>query len=251
MEPKSPGSSTSGAAVIRAGSTLVLVVLSTCGLLALRPFLELRAPAWTPHRWLDVQIAYQVCALGAAFCVLQVGRAGGSSARFLRWGHLSTPAEPISILGVRRGEPWRAVVRNFSLIAGLVTAVVVWLQVAAGVPGASGDLLAALGPSLLLACANALWEELLFRVAVLEATVDLWGKTRSTWLSGVLFGLLHYAGSPGGLPGVLLAGFLGVILARSVVETRGWGGAWVVHFVQDVLIFTITFAAWLAQTGPS
>jgi hypothetical protein len=37
--------------------------------------------------------------------------------------------------------------------------------------------------------------------------------------------------------GVVLAGFLGWFLAKSVLETRGIGLAWFIHFVLDVIIF--------------
>jgi uncharacterized protein len=35
-----------------------------------------------------------------------------------------------------------------------------------------------------------------------------------------------------------LAGFLGWLLAKSIVETRGIFWAWFIHFLQDVIIFT-------------
>jgi hypothetical protein len=35
-----------------------------------------------------------------------------------------------------------------------------------------------------------------------------------------------------------MAGFLGWLLAMSVVETRGFFLAWTIHFVQDVVIIT-------------
>jgi len=35
-----------------------------------------------------------------------------------------------------------------------------------------------------------------------------------------------------------MAGFLGWLLARSVVDTRGMFWAWFLHFLQDVVIFT-------------
>jgi len=35
-----------------------------------------------------------------------------------------------------------------------------------------------------------------------------------------------------------MAGFLGWLLARSVVDTRGVFWAWFLHFLQDVVIFT-------------
>jgi len=43
---------------------------------------------------------------------------------------------------------------------------------------------------------------------------------------------------PYGLIGVMLAAFLGWILACSMQETRGMFWAWFVHFWQDVLIFS-------------
>ena len=56
-------------------------------------------------------------------------------------------------------------------------------------------------------------------------------------ISGAPFGSAHHFGTPGGPVGVVLAGFLGWFLAKSVVETRGIGLAWSVHFVLDVIIF--------------
>jgi hypothetical protein len=35
-----------------------------------------------------------------------------------------------------------------------------------------------------------------------------------------------------------MAGFLGWLLARSVVDTQGMFWAWFLHFLQDVVIFT-------------
>jgi hypothetical protein len=56
-------------------------------------------------------------------------------------------------------------------------------------------------------------------------------------VSGALFGSAHYLGTPGGPSGCLLAGFLGWLLAKSVLETQGIGWAWFIHFVLDVIIF--------------
>ena len=40
-------------------------------------------------------------------------------------------------------------------------------------------------------------------------------------VSAVIFGTVHYFGTPGKIPGVLLAGFLGWFLAKSIGETQG------------------------------
>jgi hypothetical protein len=52
------------------------------------------------------------------------------------------------------------------------------------------------------------------------------------------FGILHFYGVPYGYVGVFLAGFLGWLLAKSMLETRGLFWAWFIHFWQDVWIFS-------------
>lgn len=42
-----------------------------------------------------------------------------------------------------------------------------------------------------------------------------------------------------------MAGFLAWLLARAIQDTGGIGWAWMIHFSQDVLIFTVTIALFL------
>ena len=56
--------------------------------------------------------------------------------------------------------------------------------------------------------------------------------------AGLLLGEGHYYGVPYGVVGVLLAGFLGWFLGKSMQETGGFVWAWLIHFLQDVIIFT-------------
>jgi hypothetical protein len=49
--------------------------------------------------------------------------------------------------------------------------------------------------------------------------------------------LAHIYGTPNGVFGVIASGTLGWFLAKSVIETRGLGWAWFIHFLQDVVIF--------------
>jgi len=72
-------------------------------------------------------------------------------------------------------------------------------------------------------------------VVVLKDTV----KDRTIpFVSAILFGSVHYWGSPGGILGVLVAGFLGWFLTKSILETKGIFWAWWIHFLQDVIIIT-------------
>jgi hypothetical protein len=41
---------------------------------------------------------------------------------------------------------------------------------------------------------------------------------------------------PSGVIGVIMAGILGYVLAKSMYETNGFFWAWLIHFIQDILI---------------
>lgn len=71
-------------------------------------------------------------------------------------------------------------------------------------------------------------------LSVLENVV---GKPQALLLMASYFGIGHFYGLPYGVIGVLMAGFLGWFLGKSMLETRGLFWAWLIHFVQDVLIF--------------
>lgn len=58
-------------------------------------------------------------------------------------------------------------------------------------------------------------------------------------MSALVFGLPHYFGTPGGVVGSLMAGFLGWLLAKSIQETGGIFWAWLIHFIQDVVILGV------------
>ena len=63
------------------------------------------------------------------------------------------------------------------------------------------------------------------------------GKQQAILITSVMFGLLHYFGNPGSVPGVLMAAYLGYISAKSMVETGGIVWAFVLHFIGDVIIY--------------
>jgi len=71
-------------------------------------------------------------------------------------------------------------------------------------------------------------------LSVLEGVV---GKHQALWLMAAYFGIGHFYGIPYGVIGVLMAGFLGWLLGKSMLETRGLWWAWLIHFLQDVMIF--------------
>ena len=97
-----------------------------------------------------------------------------------------------------------------------------------------------------LAAANTVNEEFGYRNVPLALLPGLVGHRHAMPATGLLFGLAHYYGNPPGASGVLLATFLGVFVAKSMVETGGSKWAWIVHWLQDMVIFSFLTAAWWA-----
>jgi membrane protease YdiL (CAAX protease family) len=90
---------------------------------------------------------------------------------------------------------------------------------------------------MLFAATNAWTEEILSRFVIVAG---LFGKIRPAaicWVSAVIFGIPHFIGTPGGLFGVVMTGFLGWLLAKSVIETKSIGWALFIHFLLDIVIF--------------
>jgi membrane protease YdiL (CAAX protease family) len=98
----------------------------------------------------------------------------------------------------------------------------------------------------ILAATNTVNEEFGYRNVPLALLPGLVGHRQAMLATGLLFGLAHYYGNPPGASGVLLATFLGVFIAKSMVETGGSKWAWIVHWLQDMVIFSFLTAAWWA-----
>ena len=79
---------------------------------------------------------------------------------------------------------------------------------------------------------------------LLAHLVPVAGAETALWMTALLFGLAHwYGGNPGGLTGVGMTTLFGLVLAKSMLETRGLFWAWAMHGAADVLIFTFLVMA--------
>jgi hypothetical protein len=225
---------------------------------ALRPFIVvlivLVGAQWVAHEWLDrleplrgwladdsfgvYMVAEVVLNLAVTAAVVATLFALKRDRRsfYLARGDLSAPAGPIRWLRVRPGARWSTFGRDLTIIISLGTLA---FLVIAGQPSA-GLLSRALPflPAILLAATlNAFNEEMSYKASLLSVLVEPVGARQALWMVAAYFGIAHYYGIPYGIVGVALAWFLGWILAKSMLETRGLGWAWFIHFVQDVLIF--------------
>jgi uncharacterized protein len=91
---------------------------------------------------------------------------------------------------------------------------------------------------LLFSLTNSFAEEMIFRFGIISGLDNYYSKFTILFTSAILFGVPHYFGNPSGIIGVIMSGLLGYILCKATVETKGISIAWLIHFVQDVIIFT-------------
>ncbi len=160
-----------------------------------------------------------------------------AGAFFLAKGNTGAAVEPVRWLGIPAGERWNKLGPLFALIISSGT--LAFLILAGRPPldlvvGALPFL-----PAILIAAAlNAFNEEMTYKASFLSVLEDEVGKNQSLWLMAAYFGIGHYYGVPYGIIGVIMAGFLGWFLGKSMLETRGLWWAWFIHFWQDVLIFS-------------
>jgi membrane protease YdiL (CAAX protease family) len=164
---------------------------------------------------------------------------------FLVRGRTDAPIEPVRWLGIGAGESWK----TFGWIfAGIVGAIVLVMLMVDRRP--SPELLVRVLPLLpavfLFSAVNALTEEIYFRASMVSTLVGVIGRAQTLLISSVFFGLAHYLyGSPPGMVGFAMTAFLAWMMGKSLLETRGIGWAWFIHFVADLPIFFTYALLWL------
>jgi hypothetical protein len=156
---------------------------------------------------------------------------------YLVKGDTAAPAEPIPWLGVKAGERWSRFGLLLTIFISLGT--LAFLVIAGRPPLDLVVRALPFLPAVLLAAAlNSFNEEVTYKASFLSVLEGPVGPRQALYMVAAYFGLGHYYGIPYGVVGVLLAGFLGWILAKSMQETRGLFWAWFIHFWQDVWIFS-------------
>lgn len=156
---------------------------------------------------------------------------------FLVKGQLDAPVRPVRWLGMDRAASWS----RFGWILTLCISLGLLAFLAfAGRPPLStlAQALPFLPAVLILAAMNAFSEEMNYRAALLAPLHGVVGSQQALLLTAAFFGLGHFYGVPYGVIGVVMAGFLGWLLGKSMLETKGFFWAWFIHFWQDVFIFS-------------
>jgi hypothetical protein len=167
---------------------------------------------------------------------------------FLVPGKLNAPITPVKWLGFPKPESWIRFGGQYSIYLSVGVGLVLWLtsRTPTNIMTQTLSLLPAI---LLMAAMNAFNEEVLYRSAVLAPLESVIGKQHTWGISAAFFGIAHFYGVPYGWLGILLAGFMGWILTKAMLETRGFCWTWWIHFLQDVVIFFFLAAGTIVPGG--
>lgn len=191
---------------------------------------------------INKQIIYQTITLFGASIFLFVLRwfKKPEFQEYFRKGNISAKIIPEPIVGIKPKptENWFHFGRNIAIIISAVTAVIIYFQVIGKNEISINSILTVLPFSIVFALSNSFVEESITRFGVVVVLKDRLKDKTIPLISALIFGTVHYWGNPGGFSGVLLAGFLGWFLAKSILETKGIFWAWFMHFLQDVIIFS-------------
>lgn len=191
------------------------------------------------NSYLSFQFRYQLLLLGSVLCSLAVLflLSRNHFLSFFRIGNLSAPATSVNWLGIKNGEKWSSIGINMLIVISLVTATFLFFQFKK-MPLSWNLLFVNIHWILLFSLLNAFSEEMIFRFGIVSSLHSIVPLSTILLISTISFGIVHYGGTPGGFVGIGLAGIMGFVLCKSVLETQGIFWALVIHFVQDVLIIS-------------
>ncbi len=156
---------------------------------------------------------------------------------FLTKGKIDAPVEPSRLLGMKKPEPWTRTGTIFAVVFASVT--LIYLIISTMQASQAIVITLPLIPVvILIALINAFNEEFTLRAAPISELWNILGKQQTLMMTTLFFGLGHFYGVPSGILGVLLSSFLGWFLGKSMLETKGFFWAWLIHFLPDIFIFS-------------
>ena len=238
--------STMNAITIKEGLLFFTIVLFTLGLVGLSQFCSGVVLCTSLSEPINKQLIYQPITLVMTVCFLFILYQSKKEIlyTYCKRGDTGAKINPEPYIGInpKEGENWSHIGKNFAFVISLVTAIAIYFQVIKNSNTAFINILTSLPFAILFALSNSFVEEVITRLGVVVVFKGILSDTMIPFVSALVFGSVHYFGNPGGIAGVLLAGFLGWLLCKSILETKGIYWAWLIHFLQDVIIFDALFA---------
>jgi uncharacterized protein len=166
-----------------------------------------------------------------------------NQANFMQYfsiGNINAPTEKVTLFGINEGDKWLNTGLSLLATISIATGVFLYFQLKPYQVDWQ-TLKPAIFWIILFSLTNSFAEEMVFRTGIIAPLSGLMEVKTLFLISAILFGIPHFFGMPSGIIGVLMAGLLGFVLAKSMYETNGIFWAWLIHFVQDILIIGTMF----------
>jgi len=214
------------------------VALASTAIFRLNGFASKISLKVSSNAYLNAHTKYQIALLVLSFVVLSLTYFQHPSNFRLLFsiGTLSAPANPVKWFGIMENSTWLFAGIYLCLIITLGTIGFVYSQFKQLKVGVK-QVLPYAAWIIVFSLTNSFSEEAIYRIGIISPLYGDISMSSLILLSAAIFGIVHFAGMPHGLLGMLMAGFLGWFLAKSVVETQGIFWAWTIHFIQDVVIY--------------
>lgn len=158
---------------------------------------------------------------------------------YISKGDLSIKADEIKWLSIKKDMiSWGKLAIISSVCISLGTVLLTIFTVTGASTNLNTDNLIKYFPFVVIfAILNSLCEGIVFRCAILGSLKNVLPKNQLIFIAAMIFGIAHYYGAPSGIVGVVMSGLLGWYLCRSMYETKGFVSSWIIHFMQDIVIF--------------
>lgn len=215
-----------------------------------------KTPAWSQWEehapWSIGMLAIQLLKIGVALLTLValfiLMRRRQSF--FLVKGQLDAKAGAVSWLGIKDATPWKTLGPIIAVVAAAIMTVALLLTYQPSM-AILIKALPFLPAALLFAVTNAFSEEVSWRSSLLAPLHEVVGKSNAMLMTAVFFGLAHYFGGVplATLPTILMTGFLGWLMGKSMLETKGFFWAWFIHFISDIPVFFFLAMNYIVATG--
>lgn len=221
---------------------IILVLLFTAGLLLAGTYSKKMNFVVSNHNYINGQFNYQLLliAITSISLLATYFLSKENFANYFALGNISAKGEELKLFGIKAEDSWMKTGLSLCLFISVVTGIFMYFQLKQSSPDWS-MLRSALLWILLFSLTNSFGEEMIYRLGVIAPLKGFLPITTLFYVSAFLFGLPHFAGMPNGIVGATLAGILGFVLAKSMYETNGFFWAWVIHFLQDVIIIGSLF----------
>lgn len=216
---------------------ILLTVVYTTALLFVGGFSKKIELQVSENSFVNGQVKYQIILLvitGVSLLTTYILNKE-SFLTYFSFGQISIPGNELKFFGIKQGDSWLKTGLSLCVVITVVTAMFMYFQLKKF--GVDWSILQnGFFWILLFSLTNSFGEEMIYRIGLISPLDGLIAPTKIFLLSAIIFGLAHINGMPSGIIGLSLAGILGFVLAKSIFETQGFFWAWLIHFLQDVVI---------------